>query len=398
MHLSRLHAVFTRARRFFNTLMLLAGVNFIFSISLITTTFINSSFLGQFFSPEAISLLYIASSVLAIATMIAAPFIVGRLGVWKTLIISILLLQILILFFGFAATTVAAGLFFMLRTLFARMVPFLLDLYVEAQVKDESHTGNARGSYITGFSLGAVLGPIIASLLVFGTNYTPAYIFSAIALTPLLWLVVVRLKKLTPTLPEPGHFIRSFKALWTCQTSVRYTMFIHLIFRATTIIYTIYVPLFLVQAGYSWQVIGIIIAIALIPYLVLEYPLGTIADKFLGEKELMITGLFILSFSTAALSLVPVTYLTLWILPFIFTRVGAAFIEISTESYFFKQVTEKDSALIGIFRMISPLAVITAPVVALVFLPITDLQWLFGFIGATILIGVPLAQRIQDSR
>lgn len=397
MRISRLGGILRRSHRLFNTLILLAFINFLYALNHLTTVYINSTLLGQFFSAEMVSILFIISALLSILAIIVAPTIIARLGVWKTLVISIPLLQASLIFLGFAGTAFAAFTFFMFRTIFARSIPYLLDLYVESVVKDESRTGNARGTYLTGYNIGAILGPIIASVLVIGTNYAPAYIFSAVILLPLLYLVVIQLKKLTPATPEPGHLIESLKGLWTCHISVRYTMFVHLIFRSTTAAYGIYVPLYLVQAGYSWQVIGMLIAFAVIPYFLLEYPIGLVVDNLVSEKKIMIIGLFILAFATASLSLIPVTYIALWAIPFIFTRVGAAFIEISTESYFFKQVTEQDSSLISIFRVLSPLGVIVAPAVALLFLPITDLQWLFGFMGALILLGVPPALRIHNA-
>jgi len=81
------------------------------------------------------------------------------------------------------------------------------------------------------------------------------------------------------------------------------------------------------------------------------------------------------------------------------TRIGAACIEATTESYFFKQVTSRDSALVSAFRMLSPFAQICFPLLATAFLSFAPITWLpvalACVIGCIALIELP---RLKDTR
>ena len=73
-------------------------------------------------------------------------------------------------------------------------------------------------------------------------------------------------------------------------------------------------------------------------------------------------------------------------------------VEITTESYFFKQVNEKEASLIGTFRMLSPLGRVIAPTLALIILFFGSLQSLFAIYGIIILSGIFFAFRLVDTR
>jgi len=87
-----------------------------------------------------------------------------------------------------------------------------------------------------------------------------------------------------------------------------------------------------------------------------------------------------------------------WSIAFIATRIGAAMVEIGTESYFFKQVTEADVEIISAFRALLPFGGVIAPLVALAVLPFIPLQYLFAVFGALFLTVIPIALRIIDTR
>ena len=160
----------------------------------------------------------------------------------------------------------------------------------------------------------------------------------------------------------------------------------------------IYAPLFLLQSGYSWQVIGSVFIFALLPYLILDIPVGILADRYFGEVEMMAIGFVILAVALASLSFVPVSLIVFWAIAFFFTRVGAALVEVTTESYFFKQVNESDAALVSLFRMLRPFGLLGGSLLGLLFLPLLGFQYLFAAFGVIILFGIPLALRIRDSR
>ena len=386
-------------RRFLGAFFTLVLVNFIFAWAIFSTSYVNSSFLGTFFDAEMVSLIYVLASAANITMLFSLPFAIRALGVWPLVIIIIPVLQLSILLFGLAATAMVAGIFFLVRGASIVSLRYFLDLYVESITEDETKTGNMRSLYITGANIGVILGPITASILIFGDNYDALYSFSALMLAAVFLISLFQLHRYKPSIPDTGKFIESIKSLGTCLISVRRTMVVQLIYHMWNTWIIIYAPLYLVQSGYEWQFIGGLIAIALLPYLFLEIPLGILADKKWGEKEIMVVGVVVLALMTGLLSLVSIdSQIILWSLVFIAMRIGAAMVEVATESYFFKQVDEEDSALISMFRMLAPLGGLLGPLIALAIIPFTGLGYLFGVLGAIILVAIPFAARIHDTR
>jgi MFS family permease len=119
---------------------------------------------------------------------------------------------------------------------------------------------------------------------------------------------------------------------------------------------------------------SIVFSVAMVAFLVVEPPVGYISDMWLGEKEIMIGGFVILVVTTAALPLLAGASVLAWALLMFATRVGAASIEMTTESYFFKHVDSTNLVQVSAYRILSAAARIVVPLLGvffLTFLPIT---------------------------
>ena len=103
----------------------------------------------------------------------------------------------------------------------------------------------------------------------------------------------------------------------------------------------------------------------LIPYLLFEFPAGLLADKKIGEKEILVTGFLIMAMATFLIPFITLPIFGLWAAILFITRIGASMVEISSESYFFKHVKAEDTGLISLFRMARPLSFILAPLIAI---------------------------------
>src|SRR3989344_570683 len=65
----------------------------------------------------------------------------------------------------------------------------------------------------------------------------------------------------------------------------------------------IYTPIYMHEyIGFDWSQIGIIFSIMLLPFIILELPLGILSDR-IGEKKMLIVGFCIISVSTAMIPL-----------------------------------------------------------------------------------------------
>jgi MFS family permease len=105
----------------------------------------------------------------------------------------------------------------------------------------------------------------------------------------------------------------------------------------------IYTPLYLsAHLGFSWQNIGIIFTIMLIPFSIVPILFGKHVDK-VGEKSALMFGFLIITISTWILFFIPKeASILIWAIALFMTRVGAALIETMSDVYFFKHIKEEN--------------------------------------------------------
>ena len=118
-------------------------------------------------------------------------------------------------------------------------------------------------------------------------------------------------------------------------------------------------------------------------YVIFEYPVGIIADKYIGEKEMMGFGFLILAVSLSWMSFVTVPSVLVWSIIMFVARIGASLVEVTTESYFFKQTKSSDAQVISFFRITRPLAYVLGTLLAsfsLLYLPFNLLYTVFAFL------------------
>jgi predicted MFS family arabinose efflux permease len=146
----------------------------------------------------------------------------------------------------------------------------------------------------------------------------------------------------------------------------------------------VFAPLYLVlHIGLSWQDFGIIMIFGQLAYVLTEYPIGVIADKYIGEKEMMALGLMTMAISTAWMAFVATANVLVWIIVMFITRIGASFVEVTTEVHFFKRTNSSDAQIISFFRVTRPLAYLVGAIVAslaLLYLPFNLLFVVFGLL------------------
>ncbi|MBD3359492.1 MAG: MFS transporter, partial [Candidatus Buchananbacteria bacterium] len=175
-----------------------------------------------------------------------------------------------------------------------------------------------------------------------------------------------------------------------------YLMFLLQFFYAVMVIYT---PIYLNQTiGLPWDQLGIIFTVMLIPFILIEYPAGYLADKYWGEKELLTIGLFIIIISLILIFLVETKSIIIWALLLFLTRIGASLLEIMSDTYFFKKINHNDIALINSYRSTRPLAYIFAPFIFGLILYIFPVHYVFLFLAAIVSTGLYFSLTLKDTK
>ena len=158
----------------------------------------------------------------------------------------------------------------------------------------------------------------------------------------------------------------------------------------------IYTPIYLAShLGFSWGEIGIIFAIMLTPFVILPFPLGKLSDK-IGERKMLMFGFAVTALATVSIFFITQHAVWVWALILFATRIGAAIIEIMSDTYFFKHITSANDEFIGIYRNSAPLSYVLAPLVAFVIFYFTPtFNYIFLVLGAIMFYGVYVASTIR---
>ncbi len=163
--------------------------------------------------------------------------------------------------------------------------------------------------------------------------------------------------------------------------------FILQFFFATMVVYT---PIYLFKhLGFSWDQLGAIFTIMLVPFVLFGIPTGILIDKYnVKKRTLLYAGFIIMSLSTITMTFLDSHSIALWALVLFVTRVGASIIETTAEVYFFTHVTEEDAYLLGVFRDMTPVSFIMAPLIATLVFIYLPFNFLFLILGVFTLSGL----------
>jgi MFS family permease len=378
----------------------IAVIGFIYTLHIVVPMYSNSSFLDVLVNEKMVSYIYMMGAAVTILGYLLAPSWIRRLGNYRASM-TLVIIQIL-LFLGiiYSTSTGAIITFFVLQAAVISLIGLSLDIFLEAYT-DGLHAGTIRGLYTATLNASWVIGPLIGSMILGETNnYKDTYVIALAMLFPLLYLIhknFPRFKDPHYTHPSPWQLIKhvSRHHSWI---RIFYANGILQIFYAWM---TIYVPIYLHQTfGIAWKELGIIFVVMLIPFPLIQYPLGKLADKKYGEKEIMSIGFFIMAVFTAALSFIDTPNVILWATGLFMTRVGAAAAEVMLETYFFKTVSNTDTAALGMFRMTRPMSTFLAPLVPLVvFFFVKDMpeQYMFIIIGCITLLALIPSLTLRDT-
>jgi MFS family permease len=384
-----------RPRR--NVLYAMYVIGFVFAIHVALPVYFNSSFLAVFTSESSVGLLYSAGALISIVGFLYIHKLLERWGNFKVVITLIVLegITFWMLMTGENIKVIAPA--FILSYAISGMIGFCIDVFLEKNTRS-ANTGNIRGHFLTVVNIGWILAPLLGGVLVDGDQYRSVYFASLLLLIPLAYLIVRNLE----FFKDPSYRRESLHTTVNRALSDRDLKKLFIVNIIINTFYgwmVIYSPVYLNKIiGLSWEMIGLIFTIMLLPFAIIEIPAGKLADSRLGEKEIMTVGFAITGLSTIALAFIFTPSVWLWALALFMTRVGAALCEIMIETYFFKKTKAEDASMLGAFRVTRPLSYLVAPIITSVGLIFTDHRGLFIIIGALCLFATFFTMTIKDTR
>lgn len=370
---------------------------FLFSIPVALTSYINSSFLEMFASPYVVSLSYICASVVSILVMLQIPVILTRFGNRKTILFFSALT--FLSFFGMALGGSALWVItsFILYITASSLVFTSLDIFIE-DFSSRKSTGGVRGLYLMALNSAWVAAQLVSGSIIAKSSLSGIYIFSAVMVILFTLIFIFFFTNFQDPQYRKVPVLKTFAVFLRKKNLLRIYLanFILKFFFAWMIIYT---PIYLHEViGLEWGQIGLIFSIMLMPFVLLDYPLGKLSDK-IGEKKMLIFGFSLSAIFTLLIPLINKPEIFIWGGVLFMTRVGAAAIEVMSESYFFKSVEEEDDDEISFFRNTTPLSFIVAPALAIPIIAFAPgLKFIFPVLSAILLLGALISFRLRDIR
>lgn len=375
-------------------------ISTIFAFQTLLTAYTSSTYIEQFIPNQYVGLVYVIAAIGAIALSFVSNKILRAVGNVNFVLFSMSALTILLLIIGFAFTPPLTIIAFILFLTINPQIYFNIDIFLETLIgTDENSTGSKRGLILTVMSIASFFSPIAMSYIVGSENNLSAVYFVAAGIGLLfIMIIIARFRNFY----DPDYIIVKPLELLTkthLNTDIKIVLYAQFLLQFFFTWAIIYFPLYLAtEIGLNWDEIGKIIAVGLFAFVLIEYPAGRLADRHIGEKELMAIGFIIIALSSASISFINTSDILLWMIIIFMTRVGASLIEVTTESYFFKQVKGNNSSLISTFRLTRPVANLLGALIGSLSLILLPFNLIFVVLGFILVTGAFVTTRLNDTR
>lgn len=380
--------------------VILFVANFFFSLMTALAVYILLPYLSTFMPAMYTGLIVAAGGLAAVIFFPFLPRLVARYGAQQLALVFALIEMVILFVLAAAPGAIPSILLIILMVALQPFLSYELDLLLEATGEGDGKTGRVRAAFLTAWNMGSFVAPLLIGALLVNTDaYGHIFIAAAAMSVPFVVLFAAR------RLPSGAEVVpTSMLDTIICILHERDLLAVttgHLILWLFYVWAPLYTPIYLHNVlGFSWGDLSWVFSIMLIPYVLIEYPAGWVADRFLGDRDLMFVGFLIAGGALASISFLTASSSLMLILGILLvSRIGAALIEAMTEGHFFRRVTEKDVNSVSIFRAVWPVAYVIAPIVGSTILFFGNYQILFLLTGGFIAFaGATATLYIRDSR
>lgn len=370
----------------------------ILAVSSALPAYIQSNFLGEFVDVQTIGLFFVIANFLSVITILLFPSLIKTITNYFTTKVILVLYLTALLGLALAPGAGPALISIILFTVTSNLIWINMDVLIESFSNNKA-TGKIRTIYFTFINAGWIFSPLLSSYLIEKGQYTLSFLVAAFMVIPFYLILISQGKKLRDKIEyQKDDLPTTLSKMWK-NKNLRGIFFVALLLSMFYSSAVIYIPIYLYRdLGMDWHSLGIIFSIMLIPFLIIEIPAGIIADKYIGEKELLFTGFLILSASLFLFYCIKTPSIWLWALVLFSSRTGAALIEAMRETYFFKIVDVEEVSYINIFRATTPLGYVLGASLAVLVTNFFPLNYLFLFLAIIMLFGLVFTASIKDTK
>lgn len=376
---------------------LISFVSLLLGFSQALLLYVVSSFFRDASGTENVGAFYFIANVIVLVGLLNMHKLIRKLGK-STVFLFFFFMQICLgAFLVVSGPTWLGIIILMLHLIAVDMVWVSLDIILESYSED-NQSGRIRGLHLTIMNIGFLAGPFLSTKILDHYGYSELFFVSMLINMFIFIISLVWLRKTSYvfqgrlTIKDLARKIFVNKELM----DIYYVSFMLEFFYA---LMTIYMPLYLIDRGLGWDQIGIIFTVMLIPFVLVEYPAGILADKKNGhEKKLIIISLFIIAISTAGIFFIKGSHVWIWAIVLFVTRVGAALLEVLRDSYFYKKIDGRDVDIIGFFRTARPVAYVIAAAISTMIVALFGVGAIFVVIAIAALLSLVPAFKLVDNK
>lgn len=370
-------------------------ISFLLGFSSAVTAYIISSYFEEVRGNDNVSIFYFLSNLILLIFLLNFHKLVRIFGKSFVYIASLLLLAVSSLAVFILPVSWAGALAVLFNIIVFGLSYASNDVILESYSTDVM-SGRIRGLNSTILNAGFLIGPFIAMTILDRFNFQSVFLFQS-ALVFLIFLIAFfNLRKVNHRF-KPVVTVNDLLRKILKRKNILRIYYISFLLDVFIFVMIVYMPIYLRHLGMGWEKIGIIFTIMLLPFVLFQYPAGQLADKKMGEKELIIFSLFIMGISVFSIYFVSSTSLYIWSAVLFITRIGAALLEILRDSYFYKRIDGADVDIINFFRTARPVGFLAASALSAIMLLFLPLNYIFILLAIIIFTGFYPALTLKDN-
>ncbi|KKP66903.1 MAG: hypothetical protein UR66_C0003G0057 [Candidatus Moranbacteria bacterium GW2011_GWE1_35_17] len=289
------------------------------------------------------------------------------------------------------------GIWFMILYTIAGTLSWTILSSILESFSVDNESGRIRGMHLSISNAGYLVGPLLSAQLLNKYGFDGVFFVSLVVYVFILIFNLVYIRRTNHRFRTKINVNELLKKVYKRKNIMRiyYVSFVLEFFYALMIIY---VPIYLLEKGFTWDQLGVAFTVMLIPFVLVQYPVGLMADKKTGEKEFLIFSFFILGISTLLFYLSDSKDIMVWTTILVLGRIGAALIEILRESYFFKRIDGNDVDIVDFFNTSRPVAFIIATAISSILLLFFSTTSVFLLVAIVCFSAIYPALKLADNK
>lgn len=325
-----------------------------FAIHYFALHFILATYLNQYFSKEALSIIFAVGALLSIVGSDIFGKVLKRYSNKQSLTFVVLIQIFVTLLMGFSnfLNVYFIGLLFIIQSALFTVIWTSANVFIE-EFSDHDSIGAIRGTVLTIYNFGAIASPFISAQIYNLFGFSGLFMISTLALVPLLILI----NRFFSHVKEPKYnhvSLRESFSIVKKDKNIRGVIASSFVLNSFYAVINVYLVLYLTSTlGIPLLIyLELLVPITLIPFVLIPYQLGKYSDEIFGEKKAMILGIFIMSLILILIYGLHIntTNIFIWVVLIFIARLGATITETENYAYFYKKVDGRSAGLIALFQ------------------------------------------------